>query len=101
MRAKWISELAELSSVSKIEIKHVKAYITRTEAKFRPAYGRIKVTYQRRCAFIGTTNRTDYLRDETGNRRFWLIKLDTVDLAATERDRDQIWAAAKALYEDG
>ena len=101
MRAKWISELAELSSVSKIEIKHVKAYITRTEAKFRPAYGRIKGTYQRRCAFIGTTNRTDYLRDETGNRRFWLIKLDTVDLAATERDRDQIWAAAKALYEDG
>jgi predicted P-loop ATPase len=101
VRAKWIIELAELSSVSKTEIEHVKAYITRTEEKFRPAYGRNEVTYQRRCVFIGTTNRTDYLRDETGNRRFWPIKLDTVDLAAIERDRDQIWAAAKALYEAG
>ena len=101
VRAKWIIELAELSSVSKTEIEHVKAYITRTEEKFRPAYGRNEVTYQRRCVFIGTTNRTDYLRDETGNRQFWPIKLDTVDLAARERDRDQIWAAAKALYEAG
>ncbi len=51
--------------------------------------------------FIGTTNRTDYLRDETGNRRFWPIKLETVDIKAIERDRDKIWAAAKALYGAG
>ncbi len=101
MRGKWIIELAELSSVSKTEVKHVKAFITRTEEKFRPAYGRNEIAYQRRCVFIGTTNRTDYLRDETGNRRFWPIKLDTVDLDAIEKDRDKIWAAAKALYDAG
>ena len=99
VRGKWIIELAELSSVSKTEVEHVKAFITRTEEKFRPAYGRNEIAYQRRCVFIGTTNRTDYLRDETGNRRFWPIKLETVDIKAIERDRDKIWAAAKALYE--
>ena len=98
---KWIIELAELSSVSKTEVEHVKAFITRTEEKFRPAYGRNEIAYQRRCVFIGTTNRTDYLRDETGNRRFWPIKLETVDIKAIERDRDKIWAAAKALYGAG
>jgi predicted P-loop ATPase len=101
VRGKWIIELAELSSVSKTEVEHVKAFITRTEEKFRPAYGRNEIAYQRRCVFIGTTNRTDYLRDETGNRRFWPIKLETVDIKAIERDRDKIWAAAKALYNAG
>ena len=101
VRGKWIIELAELSSVSKAEVEQVKAYITRTEEKFRPAYGRNEVVYQRRCVFVGTTNRTDYLRDETGNRRFWPIKIDSVGVEAIRKDRDQIWAAAKALYESG
>ena len=101
VRGKWIIELAELSSVSKAEVEQVKAYITRTEEKFRPAYGRNELVYQRRCVFVGTTNRTDYLRDETGNRRFWPIKIDSVGVEAIRKDRDQIWAAAKALYDSG
>ena len=101
VRGKWIIELAELSSVSKAEVEHVKAYITRTEEKFRPAYARTEVTYQRRCVFVGTTNRTDYLRDETGNRRFWPIKVDAIDHDLIRRDRDLIWAAAVALYRAG
>ena len=101
VRGKWIIELAELSSVSKTEVEHVKAFITRTEEKFRPAFGRAEITYQRRCVFIGTTNRGDYLRDETGNRRFWPIKLEAVDIAAIERDRNKIWGSAKALYDAG
>ena len=101
VRGKWIIELAELSSVSKSAVEQVKAYITRTEERFRPAYGRNEVTYQRRCIFVGTTNRMDYLRDETGNRRFWPIKLDTVDIDAIRNDRDKIWSAAKALYDAG
>ena len=75
--------------------------LIKAEEKFRPAYGRNEIAYQRRCVFIGTTNRTDYLRDETGNRRFWPIKLETVDIKAIERDRDKIWAAAKSLYNAG
>ena len=87
--------------MSKSAVEQVKAYITRTEEKFRPAYGRNEVIYQRRCIFVGTTNRMDYLRDETGNRRFWPIKLDTVDIDAIRSDRDKIWTAAKALYDAG
>ena len=101
VRGKWIIELAELSSVSKAEVEHVKAYITRTEEKFRPAYARTEVTYQRRCVFVGTTNRTDYLRDETGNRRFWPIKVEAINHDLIRRDRDRIWAAAAALYRAG
>ena len=101
VRGKWIIELAELSSVSKAEVEHVKAFITRTEEKFRPAYGRNEVIYHRRCVFVGTTNRTDYLRDETGNRRFWPIKIDSVNVDAIREEREQIWAAAKALYDSG
>ena len=101
VRGKWIIELAELSSVSKAEVEHVKAYITRTEEKFRPAYGRAEVGYPRRCVFVGTTNRTDYLRDETGNRRFWPVRVDNIDHDLIRHDRDCIWAAALSLYKDG
>ncbi|QPI84744.1 hypothetical protein I3V23_09115 [Rhodobacterales bacterium HKCCA1288] len=101
VRGKWIIELAELSSVSKAEVEHVKAYITRTEEKFRPAYGRAEVGYPRRCVFVGTTNRTDYLRDETGNRRFWPVRVDNIDHDLIRHDRDRIWAAALSLYRDG
>lgn len=101
VRGKWIVELAELSSVSKAEVEHVKAYITRTEEKFRPAYTRLEVTYQRRCVFVGTTNRTDYLRDETGNRRFWPVAVDEIDHERLRQDRDLIWAAAVSLYRAG
>jgi len=101
VRGKWIIELAELSTISKAEVEHVKAYVTRTEEKFRPAYGRAEVTYQRRCVFVGTTNRTDYLRDETGNRRFWPVKVYNIDHDLIRRDRDRIWAAAVTLYRHG
>jgi len=101
VRGKWIIELAELSSVSKAEVEHVKAYITRTEEKFRPAYGRAEVAYPRRCVFVGTTNRTDYLRDETGNRRFWPVQVEAIDHDLIRQDRDRIWAAALSLYRAG
>jgi predicted P-loop ATPase len=91
----------EFASGNYDAVAGVRAYITRTEEKFRPAYGRNEVVYQRRCVFVGTTNRTDYLRDETGNWRFWPIKIDSVGVEAIRKDRDQIWAAAKALYDSG
>lgn len=101
VRGLWGIELAELSNVTKAEVEHVKAFVTRTEERFRPAYGRNAIIYPRRCVFIGTTNRTDYLRDETGNRRFWPIKIHKLDVDQITADRDKIWAAALALYEDG
>lgn len=101
VRGRWIIELAELANVSKAEVEIVKAFISRTEERFRPAYGRNEVSYPRQCVFMGSTNRTDYLRDDTGNRRFWPVQVGRVDVKALEADRDQLWGEAVALYRAG
>ena len=101
IRGKWIVELGELSAMQRNEVEIVKAFISRTEERFRPAYGRNEVRYPRQCVFAGTTNRSDFLRDETGNRRFWPVKVGKVDLARLEADRDQLWAEAVSRFNAG
>jgi predicted P-loop ATPase len=101
VRGRWIIELAELANVSKAEVEIVKSFISRTEERFRPAYGRNEVSYPRQCVFMGSTNRTDYLRDDTGNRRFWPVQVGRVNVKALEADRDQLWGEAVALYRAG
>jgi predicted P-loop ATPase len=101
LRGKWIIEIGELSAMQKSEIESTKAFISRQEEKFRPAYNRKEIIYKRRCVFIGTTNQVAYLRDETGNRRFWPVPIKTIDLAALKRDRDLLWAEALYRYRKG
>jgi hypothetical protein len=101
VRGKWIVEVAELSAMQKSEIELTKAFISRQEEKFRPAYNRKEITYKRRCVFIGTTNQDTYLRDETGNRRFWPVRVGKINLAALQRDRDLLWAEAVYWYKAG
>ena len=99
IRGKWIIEMAELSNINKAEVEVVKAFVSRAEERFRPAYGRNEVTYPRACVFAGSTNKSDYLRDETGNRRFWPLRCGAIDLDGLTEHRDKIWAAAYHAYQ--
>lgn len=97
----WIYELCELEGLSRAETSKVKAFASRSVDQGRPAYGRFKEARPRQVVFIGTTNEDKYLRDMTGNRRFWPVKVGQIDLEAMERDRDQLFAEAALEEEKG
>lgn len=101
LRGKWIIELPELSAMRRSDTEAVKAFLSRTEERYRPAYGRTEVIEPRRCVFAGTTNRNDYLTDDTGGRRFWPVTVGAVKLDELTQDREQIWAEAVDLYRNG
>jgi len=99
----WFYEIAELAGMRKADVYSVKAFITRQEDRARPAYERFKELQPRVCIFIGTFNTTadseviEYLT--TGdNRRWWPVLVGFIDIAALERDRDQLFA--EAVFED-
>lgn len=104
IRGKWLVELAELSAMGKAEASTLKAFVTRQVEDFTPKYGRREVKERRQCAFIGTTNPEGigYLKDSTGGRRFWPVKVgDVLDLASLARDRDQLFAEAVTAFQAG
>jgi predicted P-loop ATPase len=98
---RWLVELAELKGMRRGAVEHVKAMVSRQIDKARPAYGRMAVEQARQCVFFGTTNDGAYLRDMTGNRRFWPVKIGRFDLGALRRDCDQLWAEAAAREAEG
>lgn len=98
LRGKWIGELGELHSLGRSDLNRAKNFLTATIDTYRPSFGRRTRDFARQCVFVGTTNATEYLRDETGNRRFWPVRCGTVDLKAIGDDREQLWAEALARY---
>ena len=72
----WILEIGELAGMKKADIDKVKAFISRQDDKYRASFGRRVTPHPRQCVFFGTTNSENgYLRDITGNRRFWNVKV--------------------------
>ena len=100
-RGVWIIELSELDGLSHSDVARIKAFMSRTTDRFRPPYGMRLVQSPRQCIFAGTVNHSTYLRDETGGRRFWPITCGRIGIDELARDRDQLWAEAKARFDSG
>lgn len=69
----WINEVGELNGLNRAETNAVKQFLSKVEDIFREPYGRRTGVYPRRCVFFGTTNESEFLKDKTGNRRFWPV----------------------------
>ena len=102
----WLMEIGELASMKKAEVESIKLYLSKQVDRFRPAYGRRIQEFPRQCIFIGTTNEEQFLRDRTGNRRFWVV--DTPNAPARDMWSEltpavvaQVWAEAVAYYKKG
>ncbi|MDG9925450.1 MULTISPECIES: VapE domain-containing protein [unclassified Pseudomonas] len=97
----WIAELAELDALNKVDSLKAKSFFGASVDTFRPSYGRRNIRLPRQCVFAGTTNQDEYLRDPTGNRRYWPVACTRVSLDALREARDQLWAEAYQLYQEG
>jgi len=101
LKGVWIYELAELDSFNKAEATRAKSFFASQVDRYRKAYGRRPESHARQNVFAGTTNQDAYLTDPTGNRRYWPVYCHAINLAALERDRDQLWAEAYLRYQTG
>lgn len=103
MQGSWILELGELSTMHRSEVNDLKAFVTRTHDKGRLAYAKRVQVFPRQCIFFGSTNDDEYLRDQTGNRRFWPIKCNLegqIDNRRLAGEVLQVWAEALHLYRE-
>ena len=102
----WAVEIGELAGMKKADIEKVKAFLSTCDDKYRPSYGRVVESHPRQCVIVATVNgERGYLRDITGNRRFWIIKVHQKKQrkawSFTEEFRQQFWAEAKAIWQSG
>lgn len=107
IQGSWIIELGEMASLRKSEVEQSRHFISKTEDRFRVAYGRRIEHFPRRCVFFGNTNEEDFLRDSSGNRRYWVVNImgrtgrTNVWEHLTPSTVAQLWAEAKERYQAG
>ena len=102
----WLVEISELDAFRKSDVARIKQFLSQRSDRFRAAYGRHVKEVPRCCVFFGTTNQTEFLRDETGNRRFWSVDVGINQPIKSvwkdlDDELDQIWAEAVMRYRLG
>lgn len=102
----WINEVGELTAFTKQETQVIKQFLSKTDDIYRAAYGRRTEKYPRRCVFFGTSNEAEFLKDSTGNRRFWPVDVGVYPAKKSvwqdlPREVDQIWAEAYVYWQLG
>lgn len=106
IQGKWLIEFGEMAGMRKADIEKVKGFITSQDDNYRPAYGKRVESHPRQCVFFGTVNgENGYLRDTTGNRRFWIVKVsgetEKKPWDLTQDEVIQLWAEALYYYNQG
>ena len=106
LQGTWIMEVGELAGMRKAEVEAIKLFLSKQSDRFRPAYGRRTQEFPRQCIFIGSTNETQFLRDSTGNRRFWVVDTPNTPpkdfwTELTPETVKLIWAEAVEIYKAG
>ena len=94
LRGRWCYEIAELDSLNRAEVTRAKAFLSSAVDSYRAPYSRSYEDHPRQCVFAATTNQYEYLRDLTGNRRFWPILVGNIDLELLGAQREQLFAEA-------
>jgi predicted P-loop ATPase len=101
LNGKCVIEIAELHSMNRAENAAMKSFVTRTIEQYRHFYGRREAKEPRQCILVGTTNKQLYLKDETGNRRYWPVKTGAINLSKLQKSRDQLFAEAVVRFKNG
>ncbi len=100
-------EIAELTALKRGDNENVKSFISAQEDIYRPKYGKYPIRSPRKCVFFGTTNNVEFLKDDTGNRRWLPIQLEVsrvrkdIDEELSQSEIDQVWAEAYFYYRNG
>lgn len=107
LQSAWVFEFGELAGMTKAEVDEIKQFITKRSDKYRVAYDRVVTDFPRKCVFFGSTNNWNFLKDPTGNRRFWPVVVEperrtkSVFTHLTDYEVGQIWAEALIAYRNG
>lgn len=102
MQGLWLYEISEMAGMSKAQVGDIKAFISSSVDRYRVAYGTTVEKFDRQCVLVGTTNDDNYLRDRTGNRRFWPTPVrKKINTEWVIKWRAQLFAEAFALYLQG
>lgn len=98
----WLMEIGELAGLKLAEVNAIKLFMASPQDRFRVAYGKRVETFPRQCIFIGTTNDDSPLHDQSGGRRFWIVRVTKkMREEPTKREVDQLWAEACHWYAQG